>query len=119
MQENGIYNKWEGTYLNNNEDVDVGIVSYETTYLKDFYGMLVICIVMMVFGTLVVGQEIVGKKRKEKKVANKKIERKTFLVVEDVSHESVISARGFSACQNERLKRKFIIKRARARSCTE
>lgn len=76
MQENGIYNKWQDSYLNkwkvNESEEDVKILCFEIAYLKHFKSLLVICTGKIVLSSIAFVQELFNKNKKKTSEAKTK-----------------------------------------------
>lgn len=68
MQENGIYDKWQDSYLNkwkvNESEEDTKIVCFKIAYLKHFKSLFVICTVIIVLSYISFVHEWLYKKKK-------------------------------------------------------
>lgn len=69
MQENGIYNKWEGSYLYRwyQRDSEDEVVNFKTAQLLHFESLFAICTGLIVSALIAYLQELLSKKENAKK----------------------------------------------------
>lgn len=94
MRESGIYDKWEGSYLNKWDDVeeedDDDIVGFKVACLKHFLGLSVICAGLIVISVLVVFLEILLHSKMKNAESNPEVSLGIELNVPFTSNSSLV-----------------------------